>query len=162
MTTTVPIATAAQRRATIPEELVGLPRSSGMYDPWMHAGELGLTVTMGPHVIAGDETGLYEYPSSIWMVAGLTQNQGRAVLAHEIQHAIRGHQTTRLTDDEERARELEVDEAAAAILMPREWVEEVERVCGQLDERTLADHFRVDVHVVRIRLAMLERSAVAS
>jgi Zn-dependent peptidase ImmA (M78 family) len=133
-----------------------------MYDPWMHAGELGLTVTVGPHVIAGDETGLYEYPSSIYLVAGLTQNQGRAVLAHEIQHAIRGHRRMPLTDDEDRARELEVDEAAAAILMPREWVEEVERVCGNLHERTLADHFRVDVHVVRIRLAMLERSAVST
>lgn len=61
-----------------------------MYDPWQHAAKLGLSVR---HVPSLDTLGLYA-DGEIWLRGGLACRVERCVLAHEIAHALHGHEPT--------------------------------------------------------------------
>lgn len=61
-----------------------------MYDPWQHAVALGLSVRHVPHM---DTLGLYA-DGEIALRTGMCRRVERCVLAHEIAHALHGHEPT--------------------------------------------------------------------
>lgn len=141
-----------------------LPRSAGMYDPWLHAAHLGVRIIVEPFAAEAldgarhEILGYYEDAErTVYLRAGVGQNQLRAVLAHELQHAVGRHRSTRSEGYHQR-REVAVDRRAALACMPEdEWRQALDACHGLPEDalvRALASSFRVDLHTVGVRRAM--------
>lgn len=115
------------------------PTSLRLTDLVAHAAHLGVTVHMGhlPH----DMLGVYDPATErVWISFGLTADEQRSVLAHELGHVHHGHACG--SDRAERA----ADRYAADLLVDAEQYAELERL-GH-DEHTIADELDVTVDIV--------------
>lgn len=115
------------------------PTSLRLTDLVAHAATLGVSVHMGhlPHKVLG----VYEpVHARVWISLGLTPDEQRSVLAHELGHAHHGHECG--SDRAERA----ADRYAADLLVDAESYAELERI--GLDEHVIADELNVTVDIV--------------
>lgn len=116
------------------------PTSPRLTELVERAAALGVSVHLGhlPHEMLG----VYDPSTSrVWISLGLTPDEQRSVLAHELGHVHHGH--TCGSDRAERA----ADRYAADLLIDADRYAELERL--GLDEHIIADELDVTVDIVR-------------
>lgn len=121
------------------------------YDPWAHAQALGLVII--EQRLQHGRRGEYRHAErTIAMLPGLTEREARSVLAHEVQHALRGDVPSPSNLISAR-QELHARRAAARMLIDPVEYAAAEQLRGP-HLASIAYELNVSIHVVDDWIAM--------